>query len=60
MAMITPPLGLNVFVMAGIAKDVPMYSIFKGIVPFLFGLLFCFVLLILFPQIVLVLPNMMR
>jgi tripartite ATP-independent transporter DctM subunit len=60
MAMITPPLGLNVFVMAGIAKDVPMYGIFKGIVPFLFGLLFCFVLLILFPQIVLVLPNMMR
>ncbi|MBW2610342.1 MAG: TRAP transporter large permease [Deltaproteobacteria bacterium] len=59
MAMITPPLGLNVFVMAGVAKDVPMYTIFKGIIPFLFGLLFCFIILIIFPQIVLVLPNMM-
>lgn len=60
MAMITPPLGLNVFVMAGVAKDVPMYTIFRGITPFLFCLLICFIILVAFPQIVLFFPNMMR
>lgn len=60
MAMITPPVGLNVFVMAGVAKDVPMYTIFRGIVPFVLCLLICLVILIAFPQIVLVLPNMMH
>jgi len=32
---ITPPVGLNVFIIHGIAKTVPMYTIFRGIVPFL-------------------------
>jgi C4-dicarboxylate transporter, DctM subunit len=35
MGLITPPVGMNVFVIKGVAKDVPMYTIFRGIVPFL-------------------------
>lgn len=60
MAMISPPIGLNVYVMYSVAKDVPMQTIFRGIAPFVLGLLACFVILILFPQITLLLPAMMR
>jgi tripartite ATP-independent transporter DctM subunit len=59
-AMITPPVGINVFVMSGIAKDDPMYTIFKGIIPFLITEFACIGLLLVFPQIVNILPNMMR
>jgi TRAP-type C4-dicarboxylate transport system permease large subunit len=59
-ALITPPVGLNVFVIAGVAKDVPMSTIFKGIVPFLAADI-CHVALLLFvPQTVLFLPNLTR
>ncbi len=59
-ALITPPVGLNVFVIAGVAKDVPMSTIFKGIVPFLIADL-CHVMLLLFvPQVALFLPNLAR
>ncbi len=60
MGAITPPVGLNVFVIKGIAKDVPMYTIFRGIAPFLIADLFHVALLIAFPQIVLSLPNLMK
>lgn len=33
--LITPPVGLNVFVISGMAKDVPMYDTFKGVSAFL-------------------------
>jgi C4-dicarboxylate transporter DctM subunit len=56
---ITPPIGLNVFVIGGVAKDVPMYDIFKGILPFLAADIVCVTLLVVFPQIALFLPNTM-
>jgi C4-dicarboxylate transporter DctM subunit len=59
MALITPPVGLNVFVIKGVAKDVPMYTIFRGIIPFLIADIFHVVLLIVFPQLSLFLPSMM-
>jgi tripartite ATP-independent transporter DctM subunit len=59
MGLITPPLGLNVFVIKGIAKDVPIYTIFAGILPFLFAMWFVVVLLTVFPQIALFLPSLM-
>jgi C4-dicarboxylate transporter DctM subunit len=59
MALITPPIGMNVFVISGIAKDVPMYKIFRGIVPFLIALVVCEILVIAFPQLALFLPNSM-
>lgn len=59
MALITPPVGLNVFVIKGVAKDVPMYTIFRGIIPFLIADILHVVLLIVFPQLSLFLPSMM-
>lgn len=58
MAMITPPVGMNVYVIAGITRDVPMQTIFKGILPFLAIEAGFVVLLIAFPQIALFLPGL--
>jgi C4-dicarboxylate transporter, DctM subunit len=58
--LITPPIGMNVFVLHGIAKDVPMYTIFRGILPFLVAMWICLLIVIIFPQIALYLPNAMR
>ncbi len=55
--MITPPVGMNVFILSGQAPDVPMYKIFKGTMPFLICMLICVALLIAFPDIALVLPR---
>ena len=57
---LTPPVGINVFVMYGIAKDVPMYTIFRGIVPFFVAELVLVVLLVVFPQIATFIPSMMK
>lgn len=59
MGLISPPVGVNVFVVKSIAEDVPMRQIFSGILPFWFAMLVCLVLLIAFPQIALFLPNSM-
>ncbi len=59
MSLISPPLGLNVFVVKGISDGVPMGDIFKGIVPFWIAMLVCAALLIAFPQIALFLPQTM-
>jgi len=60
MGQITPPVGVNVFVIAGVAKDVPMVTIFKGIWWFVIVEIILIVILTAFPQIVLWLPNMMK
>ena len=52
--------GVNVYVVSGIARDVPLYRIFKGAVPLLIALILFTFLMIPFPQIALVLPNLMR
>jgi tripartite ATP-independent transporter DctM subunit len=59
MGMITPPVGMNVFVVKGIAPDVPMATIFRGVLPFLLAMLVCLLLIVAFPQIALFLPNSM-
>ena len=58
MGQITPPIGVNVFAIASVAKDVPMEDIFRGIFPFFLCMIACVVLLVLFPQIALYLPNL--
>ncbi|MBW1863400.1 MAG: TRAP transporter large permease, partial [Deltaproteobacteria bacterium] len=50
MSLITPPVGINVFIISGIAKEVPMYTIFRGILPFWFAILVCIIFLVIFPQ----------
>lgn len=59
MSLITPPVGINVFIISGISKDVPMYTIFRGILPFWFAILACIIILMISPQIALFLPNTM-
>lgn len=59
MSLITPPVGINVFIISGVAKDVPMYTIFRGILPFWFAMLACIILLLIFPNIALFLPTSM-
>jgi C4-dicarboxylate transporter, DctM subunit len=58
LGLITPPVGINVFVIAGAAKDVPLYTVFRGIMPFAFTMLVCVAILIIFPQIALVLTRL--
>lgn len=59
MGLISPPVGVNVFVVKGIAEDVPMAQIFAGILPFWIAMAVCLAILIAFPQIALYLPNTM-
>jgi tripartite ATP-independent transporter DctM subunit len=59
MGMITPPVGLNVFVVKAVAGDVPLATVFRGVAPFLFAMMVCLALIILFPQIALLIPNAM-
>ena len=60
MGLITPPVGINVFVISGVVKDVPMNTIFAGIVPFLVVMILCVIIVVAFPQIALFLPSIMR
>ena len=57
LGLITPPVGLNVFVIATVAKDVPMSEIFKGVMPFFSIELVRILLMLLFPALVLFLPS---
>ena len=58
--MITPPIGMNVFVIYGVAKTIPLGTIFRGIVPFLIADLARLTLIILFPILALWLPLAME
>ena len=60
MGVITPPVGINVYVVAGVARDVPLQVIFRGATHLLMALLVTAVLLILFPQIATYLPSLMK
>jgi len=57
--MITPPVGINVFIIKGVAPEVPMYTIFRGILPFLAADICHVALLLAVPQVVLFLPRLL-
>ena len=59
MGVISPPEGLNMWVVKGIAPDVSVATIFKGVLPFMGALLVCAALLMVFPQIATFLPSFM-
>lgn len=59
MGMITPPVGLNVFVVRNVAKDVALGTVFRGVLPFLAAMVVCLALIVAFPQIALLIPNSM-
>jgi len=56
--LITPPVGMNVFIINKMAKNVPMIESFKGVMPFLISDFARVVILILFPSITLLLPRL--
>ena len=58
--LITPPIGMNVFVVKSLVADIPLKRIFVGLVPFGLADLLRLALIILFPAIVLLLPELMR
>jgi len=60
MGQVSPPVGMNVFIIAGMAKEVPMHKIFKGVLWFIWVEVIMIFLLTLWPDIALVLPNSME
>lgn len=59
MGAITPPVGINAFIVKGLDPEVPMEEIFKGVGLFMLAYIITIVLLILFPQIAMFLPRLL-
>jgi len=59
LGLITPPVGMNVFVIHSLARDVPMIRIFIGVMPFFFAELLRVVILVAFPGLTLWLPKLL-
>ena len=60
MGVITPPVGVNVYVIKGIAPEIPLETIFKGIFPFLVAILLNTGIMMAFPRLALFLPGLTR
>jgi tripartite ATP-independent transporter DctM subunit len=58
--LLTPPVGLNIYVVKGVAPHIPLEDMFRGVIPFVLTMFVVIALLVAFPQIVLFLPNTMR
>ena len=59
MGLITPPVGMNVYIVAGVAKDVPLQKIFMGVAPMVVGMLVAVIIVCAFPEVALLLPRML-
>ena len=60
LGLITPPVGMNVFVINSIARDVPLQKVFRGVIPFVAVDIIRLILLVAVPSIVLFLPMTMN
>jgi C4-dicarboxylate transporter DctM subunit len=58
MGLVTPPVGMDAFILSGVT-GIPLVTIFRGAVPFLVAVIICIIILAIFPQIALFLPNTM-
>jgi tripartite ATP-independent transporter DctM subunit len=58
--LITPPIGLNCFVVNGVRPDIPLTTVFRGIMPFFVADVVTVGLFLAFPQIILWVPQLMR
>ena len=56
---ITPPVGMVVYLLGGLTK-IPVNRIFKGVMPFIVGMVIVIILMVIFPDIVTFLPNLMK
>jgi TRAP-type C4-dicarboxylate transport system permease large subunit len=59
MGLISPPVGVNVFIVKSVAPGVSLGTVFRGVIPFWLAMLATLIILMIFPQIVLFLPNTM-
>ncbi|MGB0568624.1 MAG: TRAP transporter large permease [Paracoccaceae bacterium] len=60
LGLITPPIGMNVFVIKGMVQSVPLVSIYKGVLPFVIGQVVLIIAVFLIPEIALWLPETAR
>lgn len=60
LGLITPPVGLNVFVIKSFSPETPMGTIFRGVFPFFLGEVLRVGLLVLIPSLCLLLPTLLR
>ncbi|MGD8226286.1 MAG: TRAP transporter large permease subunit [Desulfobacteraceae bacterium] len=60
MAVITPPMGINVLALQTVVKDVSLSDMFRGVLPFLMAMIVCVILIIIFPQIATLLPDLIE
>ena len=58
MGVISPPVGVNVYVVSGIERDVPLQTVFRGALPFLGALIVAAIILVAFPQVAVFLPSL--
>ena len=56
---VTPPVGATTYVVGGMAKDVPLERVFRGVAYFLPAYILCIILMMLFPKVVLFLPGLL-
>ena len=59
MGLITPPVGMNVYIVAGVAKDVPLQKIFRGVAPMVGGMCVAIFILCAIPELALCLPRLL-
>ena len=57
---VTPPVGATTYVVGGMAKDVPLQDVFKGVAYFLPAYVLCILILMMFPGLVTFLPSMLK
>ncbi|MEQ2525937.1 TRAP transporter large permease [Robertmurraya yapensis] len=58
--VLTPPLGLSIYIISGVVRDVPIEKIFKGVIPAIVTMIIFTIILVIFPEIVTFLPNMIQ
>ena len=59
LGLITPPVGMNVFIISALARDVPMKEVFRGVLPFFGVEILRVALLLAFPALTLALPHLL-
>ena len=60
MGVITPSVSVNVYVVNGVVRDVPLETIFNGVAPMLIPMILMIAMLMIFPQVATYLPGLMR
>ena len=60
MGVISPPVGVNVYVVSGMERDIPLGTVFRGAMPFLYTLIIASAILTAFPSISLYLPSLLK